>query len=84
MLYLIVDVKDSLLYLFIYFLGGVDESLLNVSSRLSRCLHEHQSVLTSERLALFLLYFTTGLQVTECELTHEIICYSVWVFSIMV
>lgn len=62
---LVVDVENSFLDLFVNLASCVDEGLLHVGCRFGRCLHKDEAVFTSERFALFLLYFTSGLEITE-------------------
>ena len=70
----IVDVEHSLLNLLVDLTGCVDEGLLNVGCCLCRCLHEDETMLSGKSFTFFLLYFTSGLQVTgqkqRCHVFH--------------
>jgi len=68
---LIVDVEDALLNFSVDLLGCVDESFFNIGSRLRRCFHEDQTVLSSERLTFLLLDLTTSLEVTFVTNQHN-------------
>ena len=60
---LIVDIKDSLLYLVVYLPSRVDEGLLHVSCGLSRRLHKDQAVFPGEGLAFLPFNISSSLEV---------------------
>lgn len=68
---LIVDVEDALLNLSVDLLGRVDERLLDISSSLGGCLHEDESVFSSESLSFLLLHLTTRFQVALVSDEHD-------------
>lgn len=69
--YLIVDVEDTFLDLLVNLFGRIYECLLYVGSCARRSLHEDQSVLAGEGLALLFLHLTPRIQIALVAYQHN-------------
>lgn len=68
---LIVDVEDTFLDLLVNLFGRIYERLLYVGSCARRSLHEDQSVLAGEGLALLFLHLTPRIQIALVAYQHN-------------